>query len=787
MAYNPFPTTDIDQGLKTPSAPGRAPKVRLTKAEDAYSIAATLVRAAIPRIERGRMVRGLLDGNPPYPPSRLRAQAQDWRANFNTLEGRAIAVNAKTPYYDLFSSTMPLIDLELDTDDAARDKWSELAAYEFHRFFYSYASFEPNFWAMLDDFVIFNKGFFHWPHPTDPWFRRLEWWRVMFPNGTGIDPDEWNMFAIRQYFTVTKLWQLSGEGHAQGWDGNGVVGAIKRAQPLEPQSWQAQGIEIQQQLKDCDIALSARSEIIKTVSIFTREYDGRWSWAMVEENAAMQVAYPGENKGADEQPRFLFRRDRFFGDVREIVSSFIYESEEGSINAFTGLGKYVYQLLRAKDRIEMGLLDGVILRQYPLLQPSDSGSAQRASLMQIGPAHVLAPGVNVVATNLLADLDGSLAVVQHLDQMVESNTAIFKPRLEKPRGNPETATAASLRYQNATILGQSAVNRFYDSGDGWIAEVWRRAVLAHPESSRSGIKAAREFQECCREKGIPMDVLRKKPYELRLTRAIGNGSPIARQQALAGITPMLPEMGPRGRRKLFQLTTSAYGGYRLVEQLWPALDLMEAPDTNVWMAEQENGYMRDDGAEPTITDGQDNRVHIKSHLGAMIAGLQSIQQGGDPVHVLTFIPVALQHTGKHLNHLPKEEQRGWLEQMNKIGQAYQELSAQYQQAQAQQAEQQKQGQQLAFDQQLELARLQGEMSIKQQKNAAQMQQRAERHQQDAMLSDASTAGEIQRQTAQTATDIATKRAKTNADIEAQHEKAAAQAEAIRNKPQLKKD
>lgn len=782
MASNPYPTTDIDQGLKTPSAPGRAPKVRLSKAEDAYSIAATLVRAAIPRIERGRMVRGLLDGHPPYSPTRLRAQAQDWRANFNTLEGRSIVTNAKSPFYDLFSSTMPLLDLELDTDDSRRDDWSEAAAYEFHRFFYSYASFEPNFWSMLDDFVVFNKGFFHWPHPTDPWFKRLEWWRVMFPNGTGIDPDEWNMFAVRQYFTVTRLWSLSGEGQAAGWRGDAVIGAIKRAQPLQPQSSQAQGLELQQQLKDCDISLSARSEVIKTVSIFTREYDGSWSWAMVEEDAAMQAAYPSENEGADEQPRFLFRRERFFKDVREIVSAFIYEAEEGSINAFTGLGKYLYQLLRAKDRIEMGLLDGVILRQYPLLQPSDSGSAQRASLMQIGPAHILAPGVNVIATNLLADLDGSLAVMQHLEQQVESNTAIFKPRLEKPRGNPESATAASLRFQNATILGQSSVNRFYDSGDGWIAEVWRRAVLDHPESSRPGIKAAREFQKCCREKGVPIETLRKPPYQLRLTRSIGNGSPVARQQALMGLTPLVPEMGPRGRRKFFQLTTSAYGGYRLVEQLWPKQDLLEAPETNIWMAEQENGYMRDDGAEPTITEGQDNRVHIKSHIGAMVAGLQSVQQGGDPVSVLTFIPVALAHTGKHLSHLSREEQRGWTEQLREIQGVYQDLASQYQQAQEQQAKLQERGAQLSFEQRLQAMELDADIARKDRKQAAQLEQRQQGHEQKVALADASTSADIQRQTATTATDIAAKQAKTAADIEAQRAKTAAQAEAARNKP-----
>jgi hypothetical protein len=753
-----------------------------------------MVRAAIPRIAKGVMVRNLIDGNPPRSPSRLRAQAQDWRANFNTLEARSIVSNAKTPYYDLFSSTMPLVNLDLDTDRSERDNWSEIAAYEFHRFLYGYASFEPNFWSMLDDFVVFNKGFFRWPHPVDPYFKRLPWWRVMFPNGTGIDPDEWTTFAIRDYFTVTRLWELSGEGKAQGWDGQGVVGAIRRARPLYPQSWQAQGIEIIQQLKDCDIVLSASTEVIKCVSIFTKEFDGKWTWSMVEEDAAMQVAYPDEGSEMEkEEPRFLFRRERFFDSVREILCSFIYEAEEGSINAFTGLGKYLYQLLRSKDIITMGLLDGVVLRQYPMLQPQDSGSAQRAALMQVGACHILSPGVNVVSSSLLADLSGSLAVMQHLDQTVESNTAIFKPRLERPRGNPGTAREAELRYQNASVLGESAVRRFYTDGDNWIEEVWRRAVADLPSSNRPGIKAAKEFQKCCTEKGVPLEVLRKKPYTLHLERTLGSGSPQARQQALAALTPMLPEMGPRGRRKFFQLTTSAYGGYRLVDQLWPKDDLLELPTTNTWMAEQENGYMRDDGAEPTITDGQDSRVHVKSHVMAMIAGLQAAEQGGDPVHTLTFIPVALAHTQKHLLHLPKEEQTGWLHQLAKIQQAYQQLATQYQKAQEQQAKLQQQQQQLSFEQKLAMSKLQGEMGIKQEKNAAQMQQRQEGHQQKQALADASTSAEIQRQTAATMTDInvkrattaadvEAKRAKTAADIEAQRVKSEAQAHAIKNKP-----
>lgn len=727
-------------------------------------IAATLVKASIPRVEKARMVRGLLDGNPPYAPSELRANAQDWRANFNTLEGRAISSNAKTPYYDLFSSANPIIEVDLDTDDSQRSMWNRIAAEEFHRFIYDFSCFEPNLWSMLDDFVIFNKGFFYWPHPTDPYFKRMEWWRVMFPNGTGIDPDDWNMFAIRQYYTVTKLWELANGGDGAGWDKEAVVGAIRRATPMRPISTQAQGIEIQQMLKDCDVALSARSEVVRAVSIFVREFDGKWSWVMVEEDAAMTMMAETSPEAEPEVPRFMFKRDRFFDDPRKIVAPFIFEVEEGSINAFAGLGKYLYQLLRAKDRIEMGLLDGVILRQYPLLQPQDASSAQRAALMQIGPAHILAPGVNVVASGLPSDSGAGLAALEHLDRLVESNTAIFKPRLEKPAGNPETATAVNLRFQNATVLTSSAVNRFYSQGDRWIEEVWRRAVADNPMSSRPGLKAAKEFQKRCKKRGIPMDVLRTAPNYIRLTRVIGNGSPFARQQSVSALVPIAVEMGPRGRQNFQDDYVAAFAGGSKVERYFPKEDILQVPDMNTWVAEQENGYMNDDGALPTITDGMDHRVHLRIHILGMNAALQAAMQGGELPKVLTFLQVAFQHVSQHLGYLPPNEQKQWVDALKPVQQGFEMLQQQFQQQQQEQMQNQQAMQQTISDEQIQMMKVQLDAQRKEQKQQMMMAQRQQQHDQSMALADAKTASEIARKNATAASDIRRTNIEASADI-----------------------
>lgn len=785
LSTSPFPGANIDRNLKKPTAPGKAPKLRLHDPNDAYQIAATLVRAAIARVEKGRMIRGLIDGNPPHSPSAIRRQAQGWRANFNTLEPASLVATAKTPYYDLFSATNPLVDPELDTDRPERDQWNRIAAEEFHCMVHSYHSLESVLWTMLDDFVVFNKGFLWWPDPFDPFFKRLEWQRVMFPNGTGLDPDDWNQFAVRQYWTVTKLWSVSRGGTGPYWNGDATVAAIQRARVIIPRSQQAEGMMLQQELKDCDVLVAAKSEVVRTVSIFTREYDGKWSWHMVEEDAAMQAVPLGTEpppKQDQEEPRFMFAAPRVFDSPWEILSPFIYEAQEGSINAFTGLGKQIYQLCRGKMIIQMGLLDGAILRQYPMIQPASAADAQKASLLQAGPLHILAPGAQVIQTNLMADLEGSLAVLQHLDNQVEANTAIFRARQERTQGNPESATSASLRFQKETQLTSSAVDRFYAQGDRWIAEVWRRATADLPSgSSKPGIKAAREFQERCKERGVPLDVLRKKPYELRLSRAIGNGSPLARQQALMSVALGVPELGPRGRRAYWEMLYTATLGSRAAAKLLPQDDILGLPDTNTWMAEQENGYMKENGVEPTITDGQDARVHAQSHLMAAQGALQAVQQGADPMVALNFIPVALSHSGKHVATLPKDSQGPFVQAIQQIDGGYQQLAQAVQQQQADQQRRQQKAQKMLSDQDVAMLKVQLDAQQKEAKNQAQMQQRQERHQQDAALADASTATDINLKAATTKADIAAKTAKTAADIEATKLKARAAA----NKPKPK--
>ena len=249
--------------LKTLPPEGKAPKSRLTDAKKAQDIYWTFHQANELRNLRGTYIQGMFDGNPPYKQSALRNQGQGWRANFNTLEGKARKDAAKTPYYDLFSSTPTLAKVrtyergeQVDAHEA-----SEIITEEFYEMLRGGSGFDLNLW---------------WPDMLSWRFKRIAWWRVMFPDGTDVDPDEWNLFTIEHIFDVTTLnGYIKDEESAKaaGWNVKVVRDAIINACPVQPNNAQDMML-VQQAVRDQDIYLTTRASTVQAASVYVREFDG---------------------------------------------------------------------------------------------------------------------------------------------------------------------------------------------------------------------------------------------------------------------------------------------------------------------------------------------------------------------------------------------------------------------------------------------------------------------------------------------------------------------------------
>lgn len=798
-------TQTSDLQLATLDARGKPPETRLSSAAEAQNIFWQLYEASKPRLTKASVIQGMFDGNAPYNPNKLRNSNQAWRANFNTLEGAARKDAAKTPYYDLFSSpnTYAECGTRVSSANADASEATRVRSEEFDLMLRTWSSFDINIWTMLDDFIAFGRGFFYFPKPDSWHFRHLPWHKILFPDGTQIDPELWEIFAIEHSWTVSELYSFvkdTDRARRNGWNPEQVFRAIRQAVPKTIQANYDDPMALQQSLKNNELYTSIMSSTVQAASIYVREFDGRWSRMMVQtdgdgrgkrESTATRPMSPVEaanyqqgkpDAGKLSGDGWLFHKVGVASSIYQLLIPFIFEAGDGSVNALEGLGKRICPVIQVKDRMRCAQADNVFLSSTILLQAQTGAGQAKAGMVQFqGGTTVIPPNFAVQPATMLGDIERTLAVNADLDRMLDSNTGIYRPQFEKPTGNPESATAANIRFSQATVLTNSAVNRFYIQLDRFYQELYRRAAdLSLPDLADPGIQSAREFQKACRDRGLSdKQITDLRPGLVHAMRAIGNGSPMMRQQQAQAILTLAPFYGPRGLEKMKELYVSAWLGQQGVEQLLPTEDAAQIATQDDWQANIENDSMTN-GNQPTLAPWQNSEIHARTHLQACVAAIQSVGQGADPAIPYTFLQIATPHIQQHLPLIPRKQQRDELAGMLKqvMAQAKQVEAA----AQAQMEGQQQQ-QTLTFEQQLALQELQGKLQLQGMKQQQAMQLKQAKAEQDKALSDATTAAQIQRDTALAATQIHLNKAKTEADIAAQKEKA--EAAAAKPKPASK--
>lgn len=814
-----FPTAQPSDALPlaTLNAKGSPPSRRLNSAAQAQDIFWTLHEASLPRLQRVAVIQGNFDGNPPYNPKKRRDLGMAWMPNFNTLEGASRLESAKTPYYDLLSSAPLYADcgtrVRTETVDSASASRSR--SEHFDALLRTYKSLPNEFWTMFNDYIGFNKGFLWFPRPDSWHFKRLPWHRVLFPDGTSTDPEEWELFCIEHRWTPSRLFSFTkneGAAKAMGWNISQVWKAIRSAAPADIRNTYQDPMELQKAFRDQELWLSAKIGVIQSASVFVKEFDGTWSQIMVEttmnpernprtqgsptsmverETSKAIASYEGE--GVLASTDWLLNKRAVAKSIYQIMCPFIFETGDGSVNDLNGLGKKIISVSQATDRLVNETVGSAMMQSSIVLQAVSGAAQAKSSLVQFGGGVCVLPsGFTVQNGTIFGNLEAPLAVSTDLRNRLDTNTGIYRPQFEKPRGNPETATAAQLRFSQGTVLTTSAVNRFYTQLDNFLAEVYRRATLPTPATGESEAqRAARDFRASCKSDGLSdkqIDDL--QPSLIRAVRSLGNGSPMMRQQAMSALAQYVPFMGPRGLNNWLIDSIAAFAGPSAVSRYRPIEDQHSEPTQAMREAVSENNDMQT-GAQVLWLESDDHEQHAKVHLTAAQGAVQAVLEGGaDPAMPFTFLQIAMPHIVQHIAKVPREQVRKALED------AYKQVAAGAKDvfaAAQKQVQQQGQAQSLSFEQQLAMTKAQGDLAISEYKAKGRQElsmKRAdmdfalqrEKQAREAALQDASTAGSIQRDTASTAASIELEKQKTAAQIENERKKAEAQAKVVASKP-----
>ena len=681
--------------LETISESGKAPRTRIKDAKSAHAIYMAMRHADDASAIDRQKIQAMLDGEPPYNPSQLKALGQGYRANLNFGESAAALETSLAAYSDLVSAVDKLALVKTqEGDPAQRLEWENIISEEFHRTLVDWDEFYYKQQLLSHQFVAYGVGVtFFEDNRNWQWnVCGLKDFRV--PRGTAACDTKVEVATVERNFLVGELYRFIENPKVAaelGWNVEETRKAILQAVETNRatgRDWE----NLQAELKNNDLVYSmARSKVVRCVHYFVQEFDGSVSH------------YIGTRSGMEAD--FLFKKPSRFKHINEAFTMFTYGiGTNGLLHSIRGLGYKLFPFIQLSNRLRNQVADGAMLSSALMIQPATGEDTNNLNLLFNGPLSVLPPGLNVVEKanpNLAANV---LPIIRDFELIRQNNTGTYHQRQVMPDGDARTATEVNAQLAQQSVLSVQAMNLFYTPWGKLLAEMFRRLATVKYRADEPGGKAAIDFRKRVEARGVPWKAV-EKVYRVQAIRAVGAGSPGARLLAFNEFLQMLPRFDEVGQRNLIRDRVAARVGYDQVDRYIPKGDIERLP-VDAKIAELENDAMQG-GRGVSVNAGENHAVHLRVHLEDSIRFLQALQQGQiDNRTAYGYLQLQYPHSSQHLSQLAsdpirKEEVGAAREVLNQMREAVEnigrQLQAEAKRAQQAQAMAQQQGQGQAVD------------------------------------------------------------------------------------------
>ena len=726
--------------LETINENGKAPETRIADAASAREIFQKLIMADQLRNVTRAKLRGLVDGNPPYNPAELRRNNQAFRTNVNFRESEAFLTLAMSAFYDVFAEvpTYANIRTAYGNDMDKREEWSKIITEEFDRLQKMDKDFDYLMQLSQREMVLIGDGPLIFEDSTDWRCKAIMATDLLVPDGTKSNVSDWKVAAVRTRMGVDDLFEKIQDeeaARAAGWNVDYVRQRIRAAMPEPYRSGVQYDWEFfQRQLRSNDITFSARSEVVLMCHIFYKEFDGQISHVIIDER---------------DSEDFMYKKLRRFSRWEQVIHPMYYDRGDGEHHGVKGLGIKMLQAMELKNRLRCSMVDSAFARTQILFRPLNPNALSKTSVVQQGPYAILPPDYEVIQQNIAGVLDAPMAVNADLENVLQGNLSQYRQSLNKPSGNPRTATEVQAIVAQQSAIGKTQLSRYYNQLDSFFEERYNRASNPNLNPITKSDKDAIEFQRRCKERGVPVQAMIDIDY-VEATRTVGQGSQFAKQQLLGtllGLSGSLPE---GGKINLLKDYIAAQVGQQMVDRYLPTQMQSARVQDQAALAVLEHSSLRQ-GNMAIVTDTQNHIVHIDTHLAAANEAAASLQQGGNPQEIVLFLQGIGQHVQQHLQRLSTDPSRrqqvdAYAQQLQMLSQTIEQLG-QLIQEQAQ-----------AMAQQQQAMAIQQGVDPKTAVLNAEVQSKIARQ-------NAETMANIQRQNTKAMADLSRRNAKTTADIQ----------------------
>lgn len=655
---------DALRGRITETSPGvfKADSTIIKSVESARAVYLKLRTNSLRRINLYTEIEGLIQGNPPYNPSELRAAGLQHIANFNDMSARAIIKRACLAYWNLLHNVEHMSHFRLRLKDPQAVHFADVMSQHWdYAVRENWASFNVNVASLSAQLVKFGICPILFPDERDPRWRVVELHRFYVPDQAQSDLDLLTTALVETEFTVQYLWGVFSEFKGKSKEEQQKKSPWNVKELGRLLVWLSQTpnkeissdnlFELERKLYSGDITFDRLyNDTVRVVSLFQKEYNGKISHYMFHRSHSYGVSMDGAEE-------FLFFQQDQYQNMQEALVLFTKDPGEFTIHANRGLGHEIYSLAQAKIMLDCSVVDMAKWASTPIIK-SPSLNAKDVDQIKFYPGVATNIGTaEFIQNNLGANVDNVVGAAQYLSNLIQFNMTYSGTDPASPdpdKGSLSPSQVRLMAFREFSVLKQNIMH-FYTTFDRLIRNMTIKMLRA--KEGYPGYEMARCWKERCIEDGVPsqiFDVSETDPLglprhiEVCATRAAGAGSQVAHLIGLQELQAIAGSFGPRAENWFKQQYVMATIGPEYVDPVMQDAEDADERAGGASLAGVENAIIQM-GKSPIFSGDNDQRSHIVTHLTLGTQVAQALQQQQiDPVEADRLFTVLIPHTAEHM-------------------------------------------------------------------------------------------------------------------------------------------
>ena len=703
-------------------------------------------------------IQGLLDGNPPRDPAKMRRLGLAGFSNVNFREAEGVIDMNASSFWDLDMNVPAFITVKVKDDRklAIPDElnYGNVIAEEYSALIDDWPEYYYNRMLSIGEMLKYGMGPVFWRDKYDWHFEAMKFGMVLLPSDTKALTKEPELMMVRDSMRVGELFRLIETDEDKvasndvGWDVHEVKDAILRAQKnrvpakdrLQIPEWEA----MQQLIKNNDYAANhVTCNPVGVIHILVREVGG-------DKKVTHYIICEDE-----ERVEFLFQEEGGFDSMYDVACLFVAGVGDGLIKSVKGLGHKIYPHVAQSNNfinhiVNAGYLGGSML--------VTTNTPNAMSLTQFGPVTILPSHVKAIENEFSPNLDKLEGVRGILNSVLNNNTGVFKRSSEGRSGPTRTAHEVNVEEIKNAKLEKTTINIHYLQLDALHRQTMKRLLNPDYPELAVGHDEAKEFINRCVDRGVPREFLVYERLRIKAVRSVGFGSAVAQERVtgeLLGVSDRFPTIGQNNALRDY---VSARVGHQSVDRYVPVVTMRDIPNSETSVATLENNAIVS-GMETMVGADQPHPIHVPIHLNLLaqlVEAYMKNKEGGqvDVVKTYQILARGLAHVSQHLEFWSKNPSRkaeresaeGAVKQIQQVLKQLEgkvrQVQQQQEQAAREQAAQQQQMNQVSPEMQLKLKELEEETAIKRENMLRQNEIRVEKAEHSMNLSEVKAAAEV---------------------------------------------